>query len=287
MLDKIKKRIISGITAAIMAISNVSPIMPIYAEEVQTTVCEETTGEENKSTEEFDLTHMSIELYPDEQNEEKTVMLDGLMPEGAEAQAVDVSEEHDGIAAYDITITAGENEYQPGEENPILVEISDPVIHDSDCIQIWHIRDDGEREQINDFSVEEGKISFYATGFSVYEIVQDENVIAVNNLNFGWKKITDVAELANYGEGSDGLYISHTGGFFFKNTIDSSKKRKGIYKTKGSGNTGTDIDTAIEMGVVKYYFEQVDAEDNTQYYVYCFNPQNEKVYIYNNHLLNY
>ncbi|WP_295094286.1 hypothetical protein, partial [Ruminococcus sp.] len=63
MLEKITKRVISGIVAAIMAMSNVSPIMPIYAEEVQTTVCEETTGEENKSTEEFDLTHMSIELY--------------------------------------------------------------------------------------------------------------------------------------------------------------------------------------------------------------------------------
>ena len=185
MLEKITKRVISGIAAAVMAISNVSPIMSIYADEdVQTTVCEETTSETNTSTDEFDLTHKSIELYPDEQNDEKTVMLEGLMPEGAEAQAVDVSEEHIGIAAYDITITAGESEYQPGEENPILVQISDPVIHDSDCLQLWHIRDDGEREQIEDFSVEEGKISFYATGFSVYEIVDDVNVRPFNESAF-------------------------------------------------------------------------------------------------------
>ncbi|WP_295090383.1 SpaA isopeptide-forming pilin-related protein [Ruminococcus sp.] len=211
---------------------------------------------------------MSIELYPDEQNEEKTVMLDGLMPEGAEAQAVDVSEEHDGIAAYDITITAGENEYQPGEENPILVEISDPAIHDSDCLQLWHIRDDGEREQINDFSVEEGKISFYATGFSIYEIVDDVNVRPFNESAF-----FDVLDE----RGEEGFYVSFlfggkdkpgvdpgvadNGQFYLKNdsmTISNQGDRKGISLVRPKNTSD---------GAVKLYFQSVEGETG-RYYLY-------------------
>ncbi|MCR5730662.1 MAG: hypothetical protein K6G20_09960 [Ruminococcus sp.] len=269
MLEKITKRVISGIAAAVMAISNVSPIMSIYADEdVQTTVCEETTSETNTSTDEFDLTHKSIELYPDEQNDEKTVMLEGLMPEGAEAQAVDVSEEHIGIAAYDITITAGESEYQPGEENPILVQISDPVIHDSDCLQLWHIRDDGEREQIEDFSVEEGKISFYATGFSVYEIVDDVNVRPFNESAF-----FDVLDE----RGEEGFYVSFlfggkdkpgvapgvadNGQFYLKNdsmTISNQGDRKGISLVRPKNTSD---------GAVKLYFQSVEGETGC-YYLY-------------------
>ena len=111
--------------------------------------CETTTS--NISQEEPELTYQIIELYPDEEADEKTVTLNGLMPEGAEATAVDVSDEHDGVAAYDITITDGETAYQPGEENPIKVEIIDPVITESENIQLWHIHDDGTREQIFDF----------------------------------------------------------------------------------------------------------------------------------------
>ncbi|WP_024860453.1 SpaA isopeptide-forming pilin-related protein [Ruminococcus flavefaciens] len=277
MLEKITKRVIGGIVAAVMAISNVSPIVPIYADEdMRATVCEETTGE-------FDLEHKSIELYPDEQNEEKTVMLEGLMPEGAEAQAVDVSDEHEGIAAYEITITAGESEYQPGEENPILVEISDPVIHDSDCLQLWHIRDDGEREQICDFSVEEGKISFYATGFSVYQIVEDANLVPVSSNGRGWRKITDVADLANYGEGSSGLYISSTNGFYFTNETykpKSNEPRTGIKKTFNSNHKGTTTDEAIGLGAVPYYFQKVEGTNN-QFYVYCRKAGNT-LYVANN-----
>ena len=155
MFDIITKRIISFMTAAVMATSNVMPLTSIVEEE-----------------NEPDLTYQSMELYPNGEEAEQIVTLDGMMPEGAEAEAIDVSADHEGIAAYDITIKDGRKEYQPDEENPIKVEITDPVI--TEDITLWHIRDNGTKEQINDFDVEDGKISFFATGFSVYEIVSNE-----------------------------------------------------------------------------------------------------------------
>lgn len=161
MFDKFTKRIVSLIAASVMAVSNISSV---YAVEITT----ELTAAASDNT---DLTYQSIELYPDEQTDEKVITLDGMMPEGAEAQAVDVSEDYEGVAAYDITIRDGRKDYQPGEANPIYVEISDPVI--KGLVTVWHIDDDGNREQIFGFTAEDGKVSFYATGFSVYEIVKE------------------------------------------------------------------------------------------------------------------
>ncbi|MBR2086695.1 MAG: hypothetical protein IJ906_06095 [Oscillospiraceae bacterium] len=127
MFDKITKRIVSFLTAAVMSTSNVMAITPIRAVD-----------------EEPDLTYQSIELYPNGEDAEQIVTLDGMMPDGAKAKAVDVSVDYEGMAAYDITIKDGWKEYQPGEENPILVEITDPVITES--IELWHIHDDGSRE---------------------------------------------------------------------------------------------------------------------------------------------
>ena len=130
----------------------------------------------------------SLEVYPDRQNNEKYITLNGIMPENASAEAVDVTSEYSEgfpiasdkndntqsaelLAAYDISITGKKGDFQPIDDSPILVEIVDPKIA-SDCVtQLWHIKDDGEYEQVYDFTIEDGKISFYATGFSVYAIV--------------------------------------------------------------------------------------------------------------------
>lgn len=117
------------------------------------------------------LTEQNIALYPNGVEAEQVITLNGLMPRGATAEAVDVSEQHEGVSAYDITISSGEEEYQPGEANPIRVEISDPAISDSVYIELWHIADDGTRERITEFSITDNIISFEATAFSVYEIV--------------------------------------------------------------------------------------------------------------------
>lgn len=266
MFDRITKRIVSIFAAAVLTMSNITSVYAV-----------DSVPEQEGS----DLTHQTIELYPDEESDEKTVTLEGLMPEDAEATAVDVSDEHEGIAAYDITITDGWKEYQPGEDNPIKVEIVDPVITES--IALWHIHDDGTREQIFDFTAEDGKVVFYATGFSVYEIVEQNLVVPEG---YGWQKITDVAELASYDENSNGLYISHTDGFYFTNqTYNPNPKagRTGIKKTKESDGTKP-IDTrrAIELGAKAFYFEKVSENDLEQYYVYFIDSSSNKNYIYNN-----
>lgn len=137
-----------------------------------------------------DLTEMSFELSPDG-GEDVTVTLNGMMPQTASAEAVDVTADYADydsfasdklpfesadvrsvIGAYDITITDGAKEYQPAEGYPIHVEISAPAISDSSKLTVIHIADNGDSEPVEHFTVEDGKVSFYATGFSIYEIVE-------------------------------------------------------------------------------------------------------------------
>ena len=80
------------------------------------------------------------------------------------------------LAAYEISISHSEGEYQPDEDKPISVEIVDSRISADRNIELWHIRDDGTREQVMDFTVEEGWISFEAAGFSVYVVIDHEDV---------------------------------------------------------------------------------------------------------------
>ena len=187
-MNKIKKRIASIACAFTMMLSSVTTCFSVFGAETGTDTAAETTAftsetvtesTETTQTEPEEvltepaevLTEQSISLYPNGEDAEQIITLNGLMPEGATAEAVDVSELHEGVSAYDITITSGEQEYQPGEANPIRVEISDPVISDSVYIELWHIADDGTRERITEFSVTDSTISFEATAFSVYEIV--------------------------------------------------------------------------------------------------------------------
>jgi hypothetical protein len=117
MLDRFRKRFISFVTAAVMTISCGSSV---FAEESDISEAEpETAASETQG--ETELTHMTFELYPDDQSDEKTVTLEGLMPESAEATAIDVTDRHEGIVAYDITIKDRWSDYQPDKENPIKV----------------------------------------------------------------------------------------------------------------------------------------------------------------------
>ena len=125
-----------------------------------------------------DLREMSIELTPNDADPDVSITLNGMMPENAAAEATNVTgnmetpdENSSVIAAYDISINDGANEFQPAEGHPIYVEISDPAIYNSGSISVIHIADDGTSERVEHFTVEDGKVSFYATGFSIYEIV--------------------------------------------------------------------------------------------------------------------
>ena len=126
-----------------------------------------------------ELHQTSLELTPNDSNPDVTITLNGMMPKNAAAEATDVTDNMESpaddsavLAAYDISINSGAGDFQPAEGHPIHVEICDPAIYDSGSISIIHIADDGTTEPVERFTVEDGKVSFYATGFSIYEIVE-------------------------------------------------------------------------------------------------------------------
>ena len=120
------------------------------------------------------LRHLNFEIHPE--GSEALVVLDGMMPREASAEAYDVTGEQadsDGettLAAYDISIINGDDEYQPGNQ-PVRVEITDSRIT-AGKIALYHINDSGEREEVTGFEVLDGSISFDAYGFSIYKVVE-------------------------------------------------------------------------------------------------------------------
>ncbi len=130
---------------------------------------------------------LKTEAYPGGRRSGEKIVFNGWMPKGAKARATDVTEEYSSesakasllpdtpwatvVAAYDIGIMDGDEEYQPNSIYPIEVEISNPAIQRDAKLQLLHIKDDGAKEKISDFRVEDGKLSFSAKGFSVYAIV--------------------------------------------------------------------------------------------------------------------
>ncbi|MBR0145122.1 MAG: hypothetical protein IJM25_00480, partial [Eubacterium sp.] len=225
---------------------------------------------ETNIADDTELEHQNIEICPDETDPEKMVTLDGLMPKEAMAEVVDVTEQSETenvIAAYDITIVDGEEEYQPGEENPINVEITDPRITDGSNLQIWHITDDGEREEITDFTVEDGKVCFDAAGFSVYEIVEKTLTPLTGT---GWFQIKTSDEFTAHA--MDGIYISHTAGHFVSNVqYNISDARTGIRRTTSKVPGEPGLAVSMEQAAAPFYFEL--QQDGT-YKIYCYTVEN-------------
>lgn len=207
-----------------------------------------------------DLCEQSIELNLSTEEAETTITLNGMMPQNATAAATDVTEDCaesgliDGelettsvIAAYDISINDGSAEFQPAEGYPIHVEISAPAIYDSGSIAILHITDDGTAETVEHFTVEDGKVSFYATGFSIYEIVE------INNGNMGGDLAKTVAELTETEGLENGfvLYYDKTSPKFFTAELN--------------GNNAL-IETTSSKQAAVWYFEE--AGDYLKLYTY-------------------
>ena len=164
-----------------------------------------------------DLLSMSLELTPNEGDPDVTITLNGMMPENAAAEATDVTADMEDpaddtsvLAAYDISIYDGEGAFQPAEGYPIRVEISAPAILNSESISVIHIADDGTTEKIDHFTVEDGKVGFYATGFSIYEIVE------INPGYAGGDQVTTVAELTDQDGATFGfnLYYGSPANYF-------------------------------------------------------------------------
>ncbi len=164
------------------------------------------------------------------------------------------------VAAYDITIRDdNDDEFQPVEDKPIHVEITDPAIAGSKATELWHIKDDGGCEKIEKFTVEEGKISFDAEGFSVYVIAEGPEKYEAEE-----KYAESVVELTGI-ESGEGFYLLYTdaGGsnHYFTNICNT----KGCLIEKGN----------IAEGSVWCFEKEEDV-----YYLYTY-VSGEKRYLYN------
>ncbi|SDB58908.1 fibro-slime domain-containing protein [Ruminococcaceae bacterium FB2012] len=262
MFGSIKKRLISSLTVIALAVCDAVPVMPINAGYRSAFGHSAAAADAGDEAERQELSYQSIEVRPNEDDPERTVTLDGMMPEGASAEAVDLTEERGALAAYDITINGGEGEFQPEEDSPIRVEIADPFISGDADLELWHIRDDGEREQITDFTAEDGKITFMAAGFSIYEIVKAEELADVKPLE-GKSALAQIAEYGSegldvcyYGSTAQGAYDKDKGPYYFTGKVLTNiKGREGLEKTD-------DPDKAI-----KFYFIQSDVEN--KFYIYA------------------
>jgi len=160
--------------------------------------------------------HLNMELNPDEQNTEKIITLDGMMPKDAYATVAEVEQTsgYEGgmvLASFDISIFDGTTEYQPGEERPVSVSICDERIVANSNLSLWHIKDDGSREEITGFEVEEGQISFKASGFSVYEIV-----------NVTDKKLVESIDEFTGADFDSGFYLFYNTNNYFTNTVNEN-----------------------------------------------------------------
>ena len=158
------------------------------------------------------------------------------------------------VSAYDITILDGEEEYQPDEERPIHVQISDPAILGSGQTELWHIRDDGQKERIPDFTVEEGRISFYAKSFSVYAVAEFEDTTMIGQLKE---------------KGKTGFYTKYSvsgtpaGQYYYIDGATNEVPKQG-------GRTGigsTAISSTVPAGAVKLYYEYIEGTED-QFYIY-------------------
>ncbi len=110
------------------------------------------------------------------------VALDGMMPKDAEVQVENAleneavrtlpeDEEDTVLAAYDISIREGENDYQPKADSPVKVEMTVEGVSETSTLSVWHIKDDGSKEEVKDFTVEDGKVVFEADSFSIYAVI--------------------------------------------------------------------------------------------------------------------
>lgn len=104
--------------------------------------------------------------------EEALALTEGQATEGEEEAAVT---KDDVLAAYDISIYAGGEEWQPAAEEPVKVRLNCPAVTGAQnagyAVEVWHILDDGTRQKVK-FTQEGENLVFLAEGFSVYMVVE-------------------------------------------------------------------------------------------------------------------
>ena len=227
----------------------------------------------------------------EEENQQSApvIALDGMMPKAASASAVDVTEgftDHEylvydeqnsdklnapeeeqsdseiqnasqrriTLAAYNISISDNDQDYQPGTDRPIDVKIQDNRIITGENIELWHIRDDGTEEAVDEFIIENGTVEFSACGFSVYTIVQAPDPYAAPAAIH----VKDLQELSeNYNDpetGAKGFYLSYN--------------NDNRYCTSALNSNGCFIEVATIASASVWYLEKANQENT--YYIFTF-----------------
>ena len=169
------------------------------------------------------------------------------------------------VKLFDISLVSGNNRlvhYQP--EVPVGVKVQ--LLNTESDAEEYSVVHFAGRPEIVDASTAGKTVTFEADGFSAYAIVAGP---AASQSGL-WSIVTsmeDFAELA-----SEGLYVGHVNGYYFKNTLRTENNRVGIEKTAQS-DTPT-ADAAL------YYFEPVNGTTYDRIYAYCYNGT-EKKYVHN------
>lgn len=244
--------------------------------------------------------------------ETRIINLQGMMPKEAAATAVDVTEffadheypvqeeksdvseeeeqaEEDSgeiteedtdsrritLAAYDITVLNNEIEYQPSTERPIQVEILDNRITGGEYIELWHIKGDGTEEQVADFAAEAGKITFRATGFSAYAIVQGPDPVNQNDID-----VEDLEELAQKwndpSTGGKGFYLSlNNKSIYVSNTVKNGNNGGTVFAEV------TRAQAQLNENCIWYFIKEdnTNTTDSNKYYIYT-KVEDEPKYIH-------
>ena len=106
-----------------------------------------------------------------------TLTLSGMMPAGADAEAVPVEMNDDAVLhAYDITIyDRAHRAFEPAQDQPISVSFESEAIagaieDSTSVLEVEHIADDGSREAVEVILAEDDELVFEAESFSIYLI---------------------------------------------------------------------------------------------------------------------
>ena len=101
----------------------------------------------------------------------------GNMPQTAKVTATQVQRTapngKQALGAYDITITKGNNEWQPQAGQPVMVTIADDSFVDGKVMDVYH-ENGPVLEYVATVSPNNGKITFPAKSFSVYIVAESE-----------------------------------------------------------------------------------------------------------------
>ncbi|MBQ3355739.1 MAG: CHAP domain-containing protein [Oscillospiraceae bacterium] len=144
--------------------------------------------------------------------------------------------------------------------------------------KVVHIADGAEQgEVVTGVQIEGESVSFTATGFSAYVIVNAPTIEETG----GWDMLTSMSDLESHIQNGDGIYIGHVDGYYATSGVTRvNSSRNGITKTEPA-QIGQPM-----SGAVPYFFETVDAA-NHQYKIYCMNGANRKYVQQSSNSLNF